>query len=121
MNKRTTFDLVLVFGRHIALYTRDRVNRGAVPKGLYVYELSHDPADENEFHYISKTVRSWFAGTLISNTVIPLPLAGTAEIKDGGDFRFCLSDMRLDNYILCCPPVNSGKGDEENGKPDVYL
>lgn len=120
----TDFMLVIVFGRHIALYTHARIDRETVPEGLFVYEVSHDPDDDGELHYIAKKIRKWFAGTLISNTEIPLPLGGTASIEDTGDFDRTFTDMFLEDYILCCPPNPAGcagKGEEQNGKPDSHM
>lgn len=120
----TDFILSVVFGRHIVLYTHARIDRETVPEGLFVYEVSHDPDDEGELHYIAKRVRKWFAGTLISNTVIPLPLGGTASIEDTGDFDRTFTDMFLEDYMLCCPPRPAGcagKGEEQNEKPDSHM
>ena len=114
----TTFDansipfaLTVVFGQHIAIYTYARIERETVPEGLFVYEVSHSPDNECVFHYIGKKIRKWFAGTLISNTEIPLPLGGTAEIEEIMDFNMTFSDMFLEDYLRCCPP-HTGTGGE---------
>ncbi len=111
----TDFMLAVVFGRHIVLYTHARIDRETVPEGLFVYEVSHDPDGAGELHYIAKKIRKWFAGTVISNTEIPLPLGGTASIEDSEDFDRTFMDMFLEDYMLCCPPHPAGctgKGEE---------
>ncbi len=104
----TFFILTVVFGQHIALYINARIDRKTVPDGLYVYEVSHAPEDEGELHYIAKKIRKWFAGTLISNTEIPLPLGGTAPIEERDDFNLTLVYMFLEDYLMCCPPLLPG-------------
>ncbi len=116
---KTSFIVAILFNRHIALFSDDRINRDTVPDGLFVYEVSYDPTYTGEYHYIAKRIRKWFAGTIISNTPISLPLGGTAAIEKFEDMILTYGDMKLDEYMVCCPP-HTTRGVRQKKKPCAH-
>ena len=116
---RIGFVLVVAFERHIVLYTGARIDRDSIPEGLQVYEVSHNPNDDCELHYIARKIRKWFAGTLISNTSLDLSLGGTAAIEKHTDFNYTDIEMTLADYMRCCPPQLAIRkiksGENQNG------
>jgi len=100
-----SFEEVYVLGKRM-LFTDIRIDRESVPKGLYMYEVSHSDADWSEPFQIGRGIHLNFYGTLISNCPILLD-SGSLRNLGHGDWSFEGSEAIVEEYYERYPPLRS--------------
>jgi len=112
-----SFEEVTVLGRPM-LFSDFRIDRGTVPKGLYMYEVRHDDSGRGDPCEISKCVAVNFFGTLISSRPVRLESCGKAgrefrEIDPEKDWGYEGADSTLSEYMERHPPREKGAREHE--------
>lgn len=77
------------------LFTEARIDRGAVPDGLYAYDI-RESDDGDRLATVEPLVRVNHAGTIIAREEIPMDGNGYAEIED---YNFEGDSMTLAEWL----------------------
>lgn len=77
-----------------ALFTPIRIDRGSVPKGLYLYEVRHDDEGRGDPVQIAKGIMVNHFGSIITCEPIKLPPDGYLDIVPEKDWNFAGGDCR---------------------------
>ena len=67
------------------LFTREKLNRGTVPKQLLCYEISYADEDEIDYDVLSRQIRNSFAGTVLSLMELDLKANELYKLKKNKD------------------------------------
>ncbi len=93
--KNKEFELAVILGKRV-LFTPDRIDRNAVPDGIYCYDLrSHD--DIWQPLSIEDSVAGGRYGTVLSSEPFDLGRFGYAEL--GGRWELCGDYISLNEYM----------------------
>lgn len=107
------FTEITVLGRP-ALFHDMRLERGSIPKGLYLYEVRHDDMGLGRPVQIAKGIMVNHLGSIITREPIKLPTGGYLDIDPEKDWEYTDGDCRtIKAFMEKYPPVKSREREQE--------
>lgn len=89
-----------------ALFTSIRIDRGSVPKGLYLYEVRHDDDGRGDPVQIAKGIMVNHFGSIITREPLKLSPGGYLDIDPEKDWSFAGGDCRtVKEFQKTYPPA----------------
>ena len=90
-------DMIEVLG-HLALFSNGRILRGAVPEGLYAYDL-YESCDTGDFCYIAPRVIVNHGGTVLVKEPIDFGGADRINLTEDTSPNFLGGAMRVHDFM----------------------
>ncbi len=107
------FEEITVLGKP-ALFHDMRIERGSVPKGLYLYEVRHDDDGRGDPVQIARGIIVNHFGSIITREPIKLPLDGYLDIDPEKDWSYAGGDCRtVKEFQEKYPPIKKKEKEYE--------
>ena len=107
------FEEITVLGKP-ALFTSIRLERGSVPKGLYLYEVRSDDDGCGDPVHIARGILVNHFGSIITREPMKLPPDGYLDIDPEKDWNYAGGDCQtVKEFQAAYPPVKKKEKGQE--------